>query len=294
MPNKEIYIEYHADDYGLCPAQSREILDCYTNGRLNAVSIMPNSPYLAECMEIFRPCKGKLKVAVHLNFLEGHCLCVPEQMDHLADAQGAFCSSFGKLLLAGVSFKRNEYCQQLREEIRAQIHAVQQYLTPGVPLRIDGHAHWHMLPVVFDSLMQVLQEEKLPVEYIRFPSEQLSIYLQDRKKISGFTAINLVKVLVLNVLAARNRRKYRNYLSPMEKRLFLGVALSGNMTLENVKAILSSAIHKAEEKSLGIELLAHPGGVYFPEDIAQLTHPDDVKFLTSEGRKKEKEMFCKI
>lgn len=45
---QKVDIEYHADDYGLCPAQSREILDCYTDGRLNAVSIMPNSPLTTE------------------------------------------------------------------------------------------------------------------------------------------------------------------------------------------------------------------------------------------------------
>lgn len=291
---QKVDIEYHADDYGLCPAQSREILDCYTDGRLNAVSIMPNSPYLAECMELLRPYLGKLKVAVHLNLLEGHCLCPSEQIPYLVDTKGIFASSFGKLLLAGVSFKRNKYCQQLREEIRAQIHAVQQYLDPEAPLRIDGHAHWHMLPVVFDSLIQVLQEEHLSVEYIRFPSEQISLYLQNGRKISGLKVINSVKVLVLKVLAARNRRKYRSYLASMEKRLFLGVALSGNMTLENVRAILPSAVHKAKKKGWGIELLAHPGGVYLPEDIAQLTHPDDIKFLTSEARRKEKKMFCKI
>ena len=44
-------IEYHADDYGLFPAQSRHIADCYYNGALNGISIMPNSPYLKECMD---------------------------------------------------------------------------------------------------------------------------------------------------------------------------------------------------------------------------------------------------
>ena len=289
---QEVDIEYHADDYGLFPAQSQEILDCCINGRLNAVSIMPNSPYLAECMELLWPYQGRLKTVVHLNFFEGHCLCPPEQVPHLADARGIFTCSFGKLLLAGFSFRRKEYGQQLREEIRAQIHEVQQYLTPGTPLRIDGHAHWHMLPVVFDSLIQVLQEEKLAVEYIRFPDEKLSLYLRNRGKLSSFKLINLVKAVVLKVLVVRNRRKYRRDLASMEDRLFLGVALSGNMTLQNVRAILPDAIQEAEEKGRGIELLAHPGGVYLPEDIAQLTYPDDVKFLTSEARRKEKEMFC--
>ncbi len=287
-------IEYHADDYGLFSAQSQEILDCQRAGKLNAVSVMSNSPYLADSMEAFRPYRSKIKIAVHLNFLEGYSLCEAKAVSYLVDEQGIFNISFGKLLLAGFSFKRKEYCRQLCKEISAQIHVVQKYLGHGESLRIDGHAHWHMLPIVFDSLMQVLQEEQITVEYIRFPDENLSVYLQNRRKISGVKAINIVKVMVLKVLAARNRRKYRGYLGALEKRLFLGVVLSGNMTLQNVKAVLPDAIRKAREKGWGIELLAHPGGVYSPEDIAQLTHPDDISFLTRNDRKKEKEMFCKI
>ena len=43
-------IEYHADDYGMFKTQSKHIMDCYHEGALNGISIMPNSPYLDECM----------------------------------------------------------------------------------------------------------------------------------------------------------------------------------------------------------------------------------------------------
>lgn len=286
-------IEYHADDYGLFPAQSREILDCFQNGCLNAVSIMPNSPYLAECMAMLRPYRGKIKMAVHLNFMEGHSLCAPEQVDRLVDRQGVFNVSFGRLLLADLLPGRKEYRKQLQKEIRAQIHAVKAYLPPETPLRIDGHAHYHMLPAVFDSLIRVIREEDLDVEYIRFPSEKWKIYAFSWKNLEHIKPINLVKAAVLNLLAARNRRRHKKYLSSLERRLFLGVVLSGRMTKENVSALLPEAGGEAEERR-GIELLAHPGGVYSQEDISQLTHSDDVSFLTSPFRKKEKEMFCSI
>lgn len=289
---KNTNIEYHADDYGLFPKQSREILECYQNGCLNAVSIMPNSPYLSECMEMLRPYRGKIKLAIHLNFMEGHCLCDSEQIDRLADGKGIFNRSFGTLLLAGILPGKAAYRRQLRREISAQIHAARIFLSPEMPLRIDGHAHYHMLPVVFDSMIQVIQEEKLKVEYIRFPYEKLSVYFRSWNQLRGLKPINLVKVAVLNLLAVRNRRKHSAFLAPMEKQLFLGVALSGNMTEENVNTILPRARQKAIMKNQGIELLAHPGGVYSSEDIAQLTHPDDIKFLTSRDRGKEKEMFC--
>lgn len=121
-------IEYHADDYGLFFAQSQEILDCFQNGTLNAISIIPNSPNLAECMDKLHLYQKGLKVAIHLNFIEGCSLCSHTQVNLLTNNQGIFCCSFGKLLLVGISLKRNEYCQQLQEEIRAQIHTAQQYL----------------------------------------------------------------------------------------------------------------------------------------------------------------------
>ena len=55
-------IEYHADDYGLFPEQSRHIMECYHKGALNGISIMPNSPYLKECMDEITDIREKLFV----------------------------------------------------------------------------------------------------------------------------------------------------------------------------------------------------------------------------------------
>lgn len=285
-------IEYHADDYGLFPDQSREILDCCREGCLNAVSVMPNSPHLAACMERLRAEGTDVKIAAHLNLIEGRGLCPPDQVSALVDRDGVFTASFGKLLLAGFLPGREELRRQLREELRAQLRAVRAHMRPGEKFRVDGHAHYHMLPIVFDSLVQVMREEGMEAEYIRFPDEHLGLYLGVWRKLDGLRPINLVKVLILKLLSARNRRKYKEYLATMEKRLFLGVALSGHMTEKNVKAVLPGARKKAAAKGWGIELLAHPGGVYGPQDIAALTHPDDVAFLTSDDRRREKEMFC--
>lgn len=284
-------IEYHADDYGLFPSQSQKILDCCQTGCLNAVSVMPNSPYLAECMEMLRPYQEKVKIAVHLNFMEGHCLCDPKQADRLVNQKGVFNISFGKLLAADFLPGREEYRRQLRREISMQIHAVKKHLPPGIPLRIDSHAHYHMLPSVFDSLIQVIQSEKLNVEYIRFPCEKWQIYMSTWRHLKCLKFINAIKVVVLNFLVARNRRIHKKYLSSLEQRLFLGVALSGMMTAENISTILPKAISVAEARGWGVELLAHPGGVYEPEDIAQLTNKNDILFLTSNLRQQEAEAF---
>lgn len=284
-------IEYHADDYGMFPAQSQRILKCHTHGVLNGVSIMPNSAYLEACMALLPQEQSRMAMTVHLNIIEGRSLCGHEAVPLLTDEDGILNASFGALLLHSYLPGRKAYREQLKLELRAQIFAVLPYLKEGTPLRLDGHAHYHMLPVVFDALMDVIREEGLNVSYIRIPREYPSLYRKHWRSISGFSPINLVKVLILNFLAARNRRKYKEYLASLEQRLFLGVFLSGAMFRENVAPLLEDAEALARKLGMGIEILAHPGGVYEEADIQTLTCKNDIQFLTSDCRRKEASLF---
>lgn len=286
-----IKVEFHADDYGMFPAQSRRILSCYQDGRLNGVSVMPNGHDLAECMKALQPELQNIAVTVHLNLIEGKSLCAANEVSLLTDKNGNLNSSFGKLLLQSFLPGRKKYYQELKKELRAQILSVRKYLPPEMPLRLDGHAHYHMLPVVFDALMDVVREEGFHVSYIRIPREYLSLYLRNLGKLKDFAPINLVKVLILNLLALRNQCKYGAYLDKLEKKLFLGVFLSGRMHHENVSAVLPDALALAKKLGCGMELLAHPGSVCEPEDIARITNPDDLVFLTSPMRDAEATMY---
>lgn len=242
-------------------------------------------------MELLRPYQKEILVTIHLNLIEGRSLCDPREVSLLTDSGGIFRVSFGGLLLHSFWPDRDAYRDQLKKEIRAQISAVASFLEKSAPLRIDGHAHYHMLPVVFDALMDVIREDRLWVSYIRIPREYSSLYLRRWKQLQDFSPINLVKVLILNILAGRNLRKYGDYLNTLEQRLFLGVFLSGRMYRENVDQILPDANRLAEERNWKMEILAHPGGIYEAEDIAKLTNADDISFLTSPKRRKEAAMF---
>lgn len=293
MSNKNInvpVIEFHADDYGLFPAQSRRILDCADQGVLNAVSVMTNSPNLGVCMAALRSYKDSLAVAVHLNFMEGKAFCP----GLLTDESGNFCITFETLLVRSYLPGRRKYRTALREEIRSQIHALLPYLEEGTGLRVDGHAHYHMIPIVFDALMDVAQEENLNISYIRVPRDPLRLYLRHWRNLEGFRFINLIKVLVLDILIWRNQKKYRSFFNGLEQRVFLGVLFTGNMNLQNVRAVLPEAEIMAARKGWDIEILAHPGGVREPGDAMQLTQTDDLAFLTSDDRQKEADMLCNL
>lgn len=290
LPNKNhnVKIEYHADDYGLFPTQSHRILDCHRNGNLNGISVMPNSPHLAECMSDMYQFSEEVAVTVHLNLIEGKSLT---DVPLLTDDSGNLNGSFGSLFLHSFLPDRNRYRQQLKQELYAQIQAIRKYFPEGMPLRLDGHAHYHMIPVVFDAMMDVIREEKLKVSYIRIPREHLMLYLPCLNKLQDFSPINLVKVLILNLLSRRAEHRYGDYLQPLEHKLFLGVFLSGRMYYENVIHLLPRAVSLAERTGVNLEILGHPGGVFEQEDIAQITSAEDRAFLTNPLRNRERSLF---
>lgn len=280
-----VKIEYHADDYALFPGQSRRILNCYYNGNLSGVSVMPNSKYLSPCMEAL---PKDVAVTVHLNLIEGKSIT---DAPLLTDKHRNLSCSFGKLLLRSFLPRNEALHQQLKAELRAQIQAVADCLTPGEPLRLDSHAHYHMLPVVFDALMEVIREDHLNISYIRLPEENVGLYLRHWRELQDLSPINFVKVAILNILVGRNRRKYGEYLDQLDKKLFLGVFLSGRMHRDNVEPLLPDAVALAESRGWDLELLAHPGGVFDLAEVVRITSSADMEFLCDDLREREATMF---
>ena len=291
-------IEYHADDYGMFRTQSRHIIDCYHNGALNGISIMPNSPYLAECMEEIKDFKKKLAITVHLNLVEGQPL-TGDRASRLIDNDGNFNIGFAKLLFVGfVPVLRRLYYRQIRREMEAQILSCREYMNDG-KFRLDGHVHYHMLPLVFDAMMDVVKEHNLEVSYIRFPREDLGLYRKVSGKIKGVKLINVIKVLVLNTLANRNERKYEDMLVSLgvQRKFFMGVMLSGHMFYDNVKECIPVAADIMADRGLqDMEILFHPGDVTDIAEVSQITSKDDLDFLNvnSANRFKEAEALVKF
>lgn len=283
-------IEYHADDYGLFKTQSRHIMECYHNGALNGISIMPNSPYLDECMEEIKDIREKLFVTVHINFVEGKPL-TGKKCTRLVDKDGNFALGFGKCLLIGfIPILRKLYYRELYREIEAQLRTCRKYMNDG-KFRIDGHMHFHMLPLVFDALMEVIKKNHLKVSYIRFPREELDIYKR-AKGVKDIKPINLVKVIVLNTLCKRNLRKYNEDLRQLgvEEKLFMGVMLSGHMFYDNLKDCIPVATSIMSDRGLGdLEMLFHPGDVTESGDVSELTSKDDIDFLYTNAANRAKE-----
>lgn len=281
-------IEWHADDYGMTIKQSKDILKCYYDGCLNGVSIMPNSKNLDECMKLLKDTKEKMSITVHLNLIEGHC-CTDDVGDVslLTNKDGIFNSSFFSLLLHSFLPGRSKYREQITIELSNQIESVRRFINFD-SIRLDSHVHFHMIPIVFDSLIDVIKAKNLNIEYIRIPDEPILIYIKNIFRIKNIKLINIVKVLILKILALRNKKIYSNvFKDKIPTKIFMGVMLSGNMFLDDVKKVLPSFIKLAQKKKCTLEILFHPGGIYEVDEIRNITNLDDYKFLTSNNRNLE-------
>ena len=291
MGNTELnkYI-FHNDDYAFFVEESKRIVRCTEDGVVNFVSVMGNSTCIDECMALIGE---EVLIAVHLNFVEGKCLSEPKDVNMLVDENGVFLHEFVKLLVYSyIPFVRGKVRKQLKIEISKQINHILPYMdSEGRGIRIDSHMHYHEIPVFFDALMDVINEENLKVAYIRQSKERLSLYL---KAGVFFSPINLIKSLVLNTLCFRNSIKYREFLSGCEERLFLGVAQSGHMTFDKVSKLWPFAKEWADAHNCGIEMLSHPGAVKEEEDLKAVTYEGDYEFLTSPLRDAEGEAWIRM
>ena len=282
-------IEYHADDYGMTPASSRRIIECINEGCINGISLMANSPRLEECMELLdRECKKRPVLAIHLNLITEKALGEREQVPDLTDEDGFFNQSYIKLL--GVSLipgVREKYRKQIREELRRQILRCLPYFPDRKNVRIDSHRHIHMVPMIFDEVARIVEEEGLQVSCVRITREKP----ETCRGIMGFEhfrPVNILKACLLNVLAFVDRKNQRE-LYECGKSDFASVLFSGHMTWHNLILILNNIRTSRYAYQDNIEIMMHPGAVMEPEDLKAFHDTEDFYYMSDPMRMREAE-----
>lgn len=309
-------IIFHADDYGANREISRQILDCCKNGgALNSLSVLPNSPHLEECMKMLEPYRERLAVSVHLNLAEGPCVADPGQVPWLVDQRGMFSISFLKVLLLSFTGRRLELGRQIRMEMEAQIERMLPYVDT---LRIDSHQHYHMIPIVLESILEAAgaagtarrrkkagassgrpvdkddrKSKNMPeIEFIRIPAEPVLPFLKHPAFYRTYRPVNLVKQAVLRILYRMDRK----LLEPYQKKsaVFFGILLSGGMDLKRVEKLLPDFQRIADKRGTLLEVLCHPGGVKDPQTLMDSENRDCAMFYTAPGRRAEKKMLLHI
>ena len=287
-------ILFHADDFGITPAQSRRILACSDlcggRGALNSLSVLANGPHFAECADLLDSRLGAVRVGLHLNIVEGPCCADPERIPLLADARGFFKPGFGQLLMAGAGPGRADRQRQIACELGAQIDRfLGRFPALRRGLRLDGHQHCHMIPVVFEALAQALETRDCVIEYLRVPAEPAAPFLTNPRALAAAPPINWVKHALLNGLWRLNKNgpAARGLNAGREPAVFCGLNFSGRMTAANFGLVRRAFEAHAAARRRDLEFLFHPGGVDCPEDCLDPRKAGFVAFCTSPMRNQE-------
>ena len=110
-------IYFCADDYGISKSSNTRIEECFKNGVLNKISVLPNGD-LSDFNE--RLLGENIKLSLHLNLVEGCPLSKKEDVSLLVSEKGFFKYSFIGLFFLSLFGNRRLLEKQLYNEIKAQ------------------------------------------------------------------------------------------------------------------------------------------------------------------------------
>lgn len=292
-------IDFHADDYAASPENSRRILSLLQAGRIDSFSVITNMGCYAECMALLREVWNDLParplLSVHLNLIDGYQLSAPEEGRVI---RNSWIGLFLRSLVPGKGRKAlRAFCSA---EIEAQIRAFLDRtsdLTDAqgepLPLRIDSHVHTHMIPLVFQALMDALDRMDLRgrVRFIRCSTEPLLMFLSTRGIPGTISPVNIAKNLILHLLSHFVRTRLGREGIPTGR--IFGLILTGEMDAERVSLLLPKMKKYAREKDAYLEIMSHPGRS-LPEEITEEYGPDDVRAFLSEKRDTEYRMLMEM
>lgn len=290
-------IDIHADDYGYSINTSLDMLECMKANSLRSFSIMCNTKWFEESMELL------YKEIPHLSYL-------PLMSIHLDLPEGKsesslFPMSWGKLFIASYTPKRKAVKEELKKELKRQIEKTQNVIDKCIciakenqiecrqkGIRLDSHVHTHLIPVVWDALTEVIAEEDYQIEYIRNPKEPIGPFLKNFSLIPSYGIINLIKNRILMFYSGKVDRYCEKH--DIAKMYMWGLAMSGHMDYDRIKRVYPDMLNKAKRDGRTLELLFHPGKAS-PEEYSEEMNPEYFRDAnSSENRHIEKNAVLNI
>lgn len=291
-------IYYHADDFGVSAAQTNSMLSLAEKGCLNSVSLFANSPCTAEAYALLSSADSKSpspisRVVVHLNLIEGKSAAPAGSVPLLTDSRGMLCCSFGYLLKANFAAprKRRTFREQLKAEIAAQLSIVSS-LTGSRRLCIDSHQHFHMIPLVFHALLDVISEAGYTIDSLRIPVDPIRPVLSTPRLFFRIRPVNFIKYGLLRVLSWSILREARRICPDIP--VFFGIFFTCRMEYDTVAPLIKKYDSLARKKHRNLELMFHPGGVYQSEELLDSSNTELAAFYRDPYRKKEADALIRL
>ena len=231
----------NGDDFGYSEAVNRAIVQAHCEGVLTSASLMVNERAAAEAVELARAHPG-LAVGLHLVLVLGRAALPHAELPAITNAAGRFTDSSFR---AGVQYYFSPRARrEVRREMRAQF---ERFAATGLAFsHVDGHTHLHQHPVIFEELLRLCEEFRVPrVRVVR--GEMRTSLRLDRRHLP----IKLVWGTVFHLLGRWCERRLagRGFVRP---RRVYGLLQSGDMNETYLLGLLETM---AREPS---EIYAHP------------------------------------
>ena len=234
-----------------------------------------NGPSAADAVEAWRELADPPPLSLHL------CLTEGRPLSNCPDLPGGF----GSLLLASLlPWQRRRVAPQLRTALLQQISRYRQ-LTGLRQIRLDGHQHIHLVPLVLDAVLDLARAESITwVRTTREPlPEGLSLALWWRSLRTG----GLVKWLVLQLLSGMAIPRLRRA-GIQTNRRFAGVLFSGSMFGQALRRCWFAAHSpKRTRRTSRPIVLIHPARQHAVWGMDQEAFQQSVAFFSSANRQKE-------
>lgn len=286
-------IDIHADDYGYSFNTSKDIIDCIKSGSISSFSLLTNMNAFDESVELLYreiPSFNYLPlISVHLNLVEGN-----------SDENDLPCS-WGRLF----SYSSNNIIikEQLKKEIKKQIEKTNEVVNKCIEIaikngvsykqkgiRIDSHVHTHLIPIVWDSMVEVINEEKYNIEYIRNSKEPIIPFI--RNNLFSYNFVNYVKNRILMAYS----KKVDNYCENhnLGKMYMWGLLMSGHMDFDRLKKLYIDVVEYANKNNRKLEILFHPGLALKEEYTNEMNKEYYNNFNSANNRRIEKGALLRI
>jgi len=242
------YLILNSDDYGYSSRVNAAVIRSHRDGILTSASLMVGEVAYAEAVELARR-TPTLGVGLHVTVSYDHAVLPPSEIRHLVDANGRFGAD---VFRASVLYARSGAARfELRREIEAQF---ERFARTGLRFsHVDGHQHMHMVPAVWDIVLELC--DRYGIHRVRIPHEELRAHF--RSGGDRFN-INTVATLLLRLMRRRCLRTLRERQRQGKPAFFYcdrvyGQLQSGNMNRSYLLRLLPRL------QGVANEIYFHPG-----------------------------------
>jgi len=246
-PRAPIPLVINGDDFGYSEAVNRAIVLAHREGVLTSCSLMVNERAAPHAVELARS-NPSLAVGLHLALVQGRAALPHAEIPHITDPNGNFTASPFR---AGVHYYFSPAARrELRREMRAQF---ERFTSTGLRFsHVDGHAHLHQHPVIFDELIKLCEE--FDVRRVRVVKGEVRLSLKlDRKNLLG----KLILGTVYNLLGRDSERRLRGRGFAQPQKVY-GLLQSGDMNEDCLLGLIKLIGRPDQFDAASGEIYAHP------------------------------------